>query len=44
MATVEVTRPTAQPLDTILSYESARLDERFVADHGGSLEDGREGA
>ncbi len=41
MATVEVTRPTAQPLETILSYENARLYERFVADHGGSLADAR---
>jgi hypothetical protein len=35
-------RPTARSVDEILSYELDRLLERFVADHGGTLEDAAE--
>ena len=44
MTVAEALRPTTQPASAILADDNHQLYERFVADHGGRHEDGREGA
>lgn len=39
MSTATPVRPTARSLDDVLNYEHGRLLDRFVMDHGGTIEE-----